>query len=234
MPIQSDGFTDAQIWQYCLENTTELSSLLTKIEQETMSCVHGTKMLSGKMVAKIIQFFLRLQRPKVCVDIGTYSGFSALAMAESTAPETIIHTIDRKEQPACEIAQKYIDSHYKHKIKYYRERAKKIIPTLPNNIDFAFIDADKKNTRLYFDLLLPKLNSHALIIVDDVLWRGEVVLSDATDKRAKALNDFNQYIFNHPALDNVVLPVRNGLNVIYYNDPLKPKSNPSRISEVSL
>ena len=88
---------------------------------------------------------------------------------------------------------------------------------MPNHIDFVFIDADKKNTRLYFDLLLPKLNPHALIIVDDVLWRGEVVLSDSVDKRAQALNDFNQYIFNHPACDNMILPVRHGLNVIYYN-----------------
>jgi caffeoyl-CoA O-methyltransferase len=210
-------FTDAKIWQYCLEHTTGLSDLLIQLEQQTQLSSHGADMLSGKMVAKIIQFFLRLKHPKLCVDIGTYTGFSALAMAESTSPETIIYTIDRKEQPACEIAKKYIDTHYPNKIKQYRDSAEKIIPLLPNHIDFVFIDADKKNTRLYFDLLLPKLNPHALIIVDDVLWRGEVVLSDSVDKRAQALNDFNQYIFNHPACDNMILPVRHGLNVIYYN-----------------
>lgn len=215
---KSYNLTDIKNWQYSLGYTTGLSGSLQQLEQETISSIHGSQMISGKIIAKLIQFFLQLKRPKLCIDIGTYSGFSALAMAESTPYESTIYTIDRKNQPSYQIAKKYTDMYYPKKIKYYRNDAENIIPLLPNNIDFVFIDADKKKTRLYFDLLLPKLNQNALIIVDDVLWRGEVAISRVTDKRAKVMHEFNQYIFDHPLCDNLILPIRHGLNVIYYRN----------------
>ena len=213
---KNNYFTDDQIWQYCLMNTTNISHLLIDIEQEEKSFNHNINMVSGKMVAKIMQFFLRLQQPKLCIDIGTYLGFSACAIAEVTSSETQIHTIDRKNQKACKIAKKYIDDHYHNKIIFHENKADFVIPHLPNHIDFVFIDADKKNTKNYFNLLLPKLSNNALIIVDDVLWRGQVIYKN-DDGRSKALDDFNQYIFNHPECDNIILPIRHGLNIIYYN-----------------
>ena len=211
--IHQNQFTEPDIWAYCLEHTTESSKELQALTQETKASVYGAQMLSETMVTKLLQFFVRMQNPSICVDIGTYTGLSALAMAEVSREDAKIYTIDKKNQAGHDVAQRYIDqSQYTDKIKLCLGDANDIIPTLPQNIDFVFIDADKKQTQNYFDLLGPKLSDKAMLIVDDVLWRGEVL--SPQDKRAKALDEFNRCICHHPDFDNVVLPIRHGLHLI--------------------
>ena len=207
-------FIDPLIGRYCSLHTQANSKALQALEAESIASIHGAQMLSGKMVIKLLKFFIRLQRPKICVDVGTYTGLSALAIAEATPENTRVFTLDKKGQVGHQTALKNIQkSPFGYKVKFCTSNAKDDIMNLPDAIDFAFIDADKKNTRLYFDLLFKKLRSGGLMVVDDVLWRKEVLAPE--DARAKAMDDFNRYIARHPELDNILLPLRHGLNVIY-------------------
>lgn len=210
----NDQFICSEIWQYCLKNTKSHSNLLKSLEYETQKYVNGSQMLSGKIVTKFLQFFIKVQQPKICVDLGTYTGFSAIAMAIAAPNNALIFTIDKVNHTGNELAKKYINSSatLRNKITMISKDAIHAINNLPDRIDFIFIDADKKRTKIYFELLLPKLTSKGIVIVDDVLWRSQVL--NPVDKRAKALDEFNQYIHNHPELDNFVLPIRHGLNVI--------------------
>ena len=211
--MKQNEFTNPDIWQYCLSYTKPNSDLLQGLKQETCDQVYGSHMLSETIVTKLLQFFIKLQKPKCCVDLGTYTGLSAIAMAEASAQDTIIYTIDRPAQCGHELANKYIkQSPVGYKIKMIMQEALDAITQLPHKIDFIFIDADKRQTKAYFDLLLPKLSSNGLMIVDDVLWRGEVLKPE--DNRAKALDEFNQYICSHPEVDNLILPIRHGLHLI--------------------
>ncbi|MFC4891929.1 O-methyltransferase [Pseudofrancisella aestuarii] len=208
--MQQNQFTDSDIWQYCLEHTQALSPKLQSLIKDTQINVHGSQMLSEKIVTKILQLLVFTTNAKLCVDVGTYTGLSALAMAEVTSDDAVIYTIDKKNQAGNGLAQSYFQD--EPKIKYIIGDAVDVIPTLPNNIDIAFIDADKVQTKSYFDILINKLSDRGVIIVDDILWRGEVL--NPNDKRAKALDEFNKYIMSRGDLDNVVLPIRHGINLI--------------------
>jgi predicted O-methyltransferase YrrM len=203
-------FTDEKIWNYCIETSTEISSDLENITKETVDTLHGAHMLSEKMVTKFLQFFAYGLDAKICVDVGTYSGMSAVAMAEIVSEDAVIYTIDRKPQVGAPIAKKYL-AKYKN-VEIIIDEALNALPKLPNNIDLAFIDADKKSIREYFDILIDKMSHKGIIIVDDVLWRGNVV--NPEDKLSKIFDDFNRYIYSRDDLDNIVLPLRHGINVI--------------------
>ncbi len=212
--MQQNELTDPKIWQYALDHTKDSSPRLIALKEETYASVSGAQMLSETLVVKVLQFFIRLQKPKRCVDVGTYTGLSALAMAEVTDSDTVIYTLDKKNQAGHKLAKKHIEKNgFEDKVKFLIGEAKESISLLPDDLDFIFIDADKKQTKVYFDLLLPKLQTGGLIIVDDVLWRKEVL--NPEDKRAKALDEFNKYIASHPEVDNMLLPIRHGLNIIY-------------------
>jgi caffeoyl-CoA O-methyltransferase len=211
--MKQNQFTDPDIWQYCMDYTKANSDLLQALKYETEAHVYGAHMLSETMVTKLLQFFIKMQQPKVCVDLGTYTGFSALAMAEAAPENCIVFTIDKEQQAGHMLASKYINqSRFGHKIIMIVKDGVDAIDDLPDALDFVFIDADKKQTRVYFDLLLPKLSASGMIIIDDVLWRGEVL--DPIDKRAHSLNEFNQYICSHSEVDNLILPIRHGLHLI--------------------
>ena len=207
--MKQNQFTQDNIWQYSLEHTEELSDNLQNLSDNTKNNVHGAQMLSEKIVTKLIQFFVFSTDARICVDVGTYTGMSAIAMAE-VAPNAEIYTIDKPNQAGEDLAKGYISKY--PNIKYLQGEALNILPDVPNNIDFAFIDADKKQTREYFDILLEKLSPRGIIMVDDVLWRGEVL--DPQDSRAKALDDFNKYINSRDDVSNLVLAVRHGINII--------------------
>ncbi|EDZ90469.1 O-methyltransferase [Francisella tularensis] len=207
--MRQNQFTQDDIWQYCLEHTSDLSDNLKQLSKYTRENIHGAQMLSEKMVTKLLQFFVFATRARVCVDVGTFTAMSAIAMAEA-APDTKVYTIDRANQVGEQLAKEFIAKY--PNIEYCQGNAMDILPTLPNQIDIAFIDADKKQTQEYFDILITKLADTGVIIVDDILWRGEVL--DPRDKRAKALDDFNKYVNQRNDLETLVLPIRHGINII--------------------
>lgn len=207
--MKQNQFTEDSIWQYCIEHTSDLSANLNLLNNSTKEFVHGAQMLSEKVVAKLLQFFVFTSKAKVCVDVGTFTGMSAIAMAEVSA-NTKVYTIDRANQSGEAIAKEFIAKY--PNIEYCQGNAIDILPTLPDQIDIAFIDADKKQTQQYFDILIDKLSDKGVIIVDDILWRGEVI--NPQDKRAKALDDFNKYVGQKDDLETLVLPIRHGINII--------------------
>ncbi|ASG68257.1 O-methyltransferase [Francisella halioticida] len=207
--MKQNQFTQDDIWQYCLDHTSDLSINLEQLNTQTREQVYGAQMLSEKIVAKLLQFFVFTSKAKICVDVGTFTGMSAIAMAE-VSPGIKIYTIDRPNQSGERLAKELIVKY--PNINYLEGDAINILPELPNNIDIAFIDADKKQTQKYFDILINKMSNNGIIIVDDILWRGEVL--DPQDKRAKALDEFNKYVNQREDLETLVLPIRHGINII--------------------
>ncbi|API86684.1 O-methyltransferase [Francisella uliginis] len=207
--MKQNQFTQDDIWQYCLDHTSDLSTDLNQLSLQTKEQVHGAQMLSEKIVTKLLQFFVFANKAKVCVDVGTFTGMSAIAMAEISA-NIEVYTIDRSNQSGERVAKEFISKY--PNIKYLEGNAIDILPNLPDNIDIAFIDADKKQTQSYFDILINKISDNGIIIVDDILWRAEVL--DPQDKRAKALDEFNKYVNQRNDLETLVLPIRHGINII--------------------
>ena len=207
--MYQNQFTDKDVWQYCLNHTTDLSDNLNDIVNETQQNIHGSQMISDKMVTSLLQFFVFSTQAKICVDVGTYTGHSAVAMAEA-APAAKVYTIDRPKQVGEVVSREFIKKY--PNIEYVEGDAIDVLWDLPDNIDIAFIDADKKQTRLYFDILIDKIADTGIIIVDDVLWRGEVV--NPQNKRAQVLDDFNKYINSRMDISNLILPIRHGVNII--------------------
>ena len=207
--MKQNQFTQDDIWQYCLDHTSDLSTNLNKLSNLTKEQVHGAQMLSEKIVTKLLQFFVFASKAKVCVDVGTFTGMSAIAMAEISA-DIDVYTIDRPNQSGEKVAKEFISKY--PNIKYLEGNAIDILPNLPDNIDIVFIDADKKQTQSYFDTLISKMSDNGIIIVDDILWRAEVL--DPQDKRAKALDEFNKYVNQRNDLETLVLPIRHGINII--------------------
>lgn len=207
--MKQNQFTQDDIWQYCLDHTSDLSMNLHQLSIQTKEHIYGAQMLSEKIVTKLLQFFVFAIRAKVCVDVGTFTGMSAIAMAEA-APKAKIYTIDRPNQSGESLAREFISKY--PNIEYCEGNAIDILPMISDKIDIVFIDADKKQTQEYFDILVNKLSDNGIIIVDDILWRGEVL--DPQDKRAKALDDFNKYLNQRGDLETLILPIRHGINII--------------------
>ncbi|TDT72063.1 putative O-methyltransferase YrrM [Allofrancisella inopinata] len=209
MSMKQNQFTEDSIWQYCIEHTSNLSDNLNQLVSSTKENVYGAQMLSEKIVTKLLQFFVFSSQAKICVDVGTFTGMSAIAMAE-VSPDLKVYTIDKPSQAGERVAKEFIAKY--PNIEYLEGDASEILSSMPNCIDVAFIDADKKQTQKYFDILIDKLSDRGVIIVDDILWRAEVL--DPQDKRAKALDDFNKYVNQRRDIETLVLPIRHGINII--------------------
>ena len=159
-----------------------------------------------------------MMRPRRVLEIGTYTGYSALCLAEGLTEDGLLITIDVNEELE-DFTRSFFDkSPYKNKIDYRIANAVELIPTLPDTFDLVFIDADKLNYALYYDLVIDKVRPGGVIIADNVLWSGKVVQTDKKiDKDTQNLLDFNQKVHNDPRVSNLLLPIRDGLMIAYKN-----------------
>jgi predicted O-methyltransferase YrrM len=155
-------------------------------------------------------------QPKAVLEIGTYTGYSALCLAEGLATGGVLHTIDINEELETRILRFFSESNHADSINSHIGNALEIIPTLDLQFDLVFIDADKDNYANYYDLLIDSLPSGAIIIADNVLWSGKVLDEEqlAKDKDTKALAEFNAKITADSRVENVLMPIRDGLMVI--------------------
>jgi caffeoyl-CoA O-methyltransferase len=205
-------FLPEKIADYAAEMTSAEDELLASLVRETHLKILSPRMLSGHLQGRVLSLISHLMQPKYILEIGTYTGYSALCLAEGLHPQGRLITIDRNEE-LTDILTKYLKkSKYSHQIESKIGYAADIIPTLPNEIDLVFIDADKPNYSLYFDLVIDKVRPGGLILADNVLWSGKVVEEiRLNDKSAVAIHEFNQKVHNDARVENVLIPIRDGI-----------------------
>ena len=209
-------FLDERIVNYAEAHSSAESDLLAELNRDTNANVLIPRMLSGHLQGRILSMFSKLIMPRNILEIGTYTGYSALCMAEGLLEGGELHTIDINEELETRVMKYFNKSEYSHALKLHIGNALEIIPKLDLEFDMVFIDADKENYLNYYKLLIDKLPQGAVIIADNVLWSGKVIDESqlANDVETKALHDFNQFVKNDDRVENVLMPVRDGLMVI--------------------
>jgi caffeoyl-CoA O-methyltransferase len=209
-------FLPPVIEAYALAHTSAESPLLTQLNRETHAKILQSRMLSGHMQGRLLALFSTMMRPRRILEIGTYTGYSALCLAEGLTEEGVLITIDVNEELERFTRSFFDKSPFSDKIDFRIANAVELIPTLSDTFDIVFIDADKKNYGLYYDLVFDKVRSGGVIIADNVLWSGKVVQTEKKiDKDTQALLDFNQKIHNDPRVSHLLLPVRDGLMIAW-------------------
>jgi len=203
-----------KIAEYVEKHIQEEPELLQELNRETWQKVLVPRMLSGHFQGRVLSMISKLIQPKKILEIGTYTGYSALCLAEGMKKDGQLHTIDHNEE-LVQFQRSYFDrSEYGDTIHQHLGDALTIIPELDHIFDLVFIDADKENYSNYLDLVLPKLKSGSVILSDNVLWSGKVVEpTDEDDLDTKALIAYNSLLNSHPKLETVLLPIRDGLTI---------------------
>ncbi|RVT78676.1 O-methyltransferase [Flavobacterium sufflavum] len=202
-----------------LEDYIELHSekepeLLAALNKETYQKILLPRMLSGHFQGRILSMLSKLIRPVNILEIGTYTGYSALCLCEGMQENGQLHTIDIKEE-LVDFQRKHFDkSPWGSQIVQHLGEAVDIIPTLDIKFDLIFIDADKENYLNYFELIVPRMNKGGIILSDNVLWSGKVLEPlNPKDKSTKILLDYNKLLKEDPRVETVLLPIRDGLTV---------------------
>ena len=205
-------FLDKQIEDYISAHSDKEPQILADLNRETWAKVLMPRMLSGHIQGRVLSLFSNLLRPLNIIEIGTYTGYSALCLAEGIKKEGELHTIEINEEHAL-IAEKYFKkSKFSKNIKQHIGNALEIIPKINKKFQLAFIDADKENYSRYFDLIVEKIDVNGIIIADNVLWSGKVIQKNMDDE-TKALNNYNKKALNDSRVENILLSVRDGLMI---------------------
>lgn len=208
-------FISDQIAEYAEMHTSPESELLRKINRETHLEVLFPRMLSGQIQGRILSTFSKMVRPEIILEIGTYTGYSALCLAEGLSASGKLITLDKNAELEDRVRGYFNESVYKDQIDFRVGDAMKLLPEIEEQIDLAFIDADKVNYANYYDLIFNNLASGGFIIADNVLWSGKVVEDNSKlDEDTLALKAFNKKIQEDERVENVLMPVRDGLMVI--------------------
>lgn len=203
----------SKLSQYCLDHSSEQSTVLYELERETYLKTLAPQMLSGHLQGLLLTMISKMLRPKRILELGTFTGYSAICMAQGLAPDGALHTIEVNEemQP---IIQKYIQkAGLQQQIKTHVGDAALIIPTLDELFDLAFIDAGKKDYEKHFEMVIPKTRQGGIILIDNVLWSRKVIAEDL-DQGARTVDAFNKKIKADSRVENVVLPIRDGITLI--------------------
>ena len=207
------NFLDKNLEAYVQQHSDQEPELLQQLARETHLKVLQPRMLSGAYQGRLLALVAKLIAPKRVLEIGTYTGYSALCMAEGLPPNGRIDTIDIDEE-LTDIQRRYFEaSGYGNQIFQHLGKAADVIPTLKGDFDLVFIDADKEQYPQYFDLIIDRLKTGGLIIADNVLWSGKVV-TKATDEATETLQLFNKKVMEDTRVETVLLPVRDGLTLL--------------------
>lgn len=206
-------FISSSIQKYAEDHTSPESDLLKAINRETHAKVLMPRMLSGHMQGRILSMFSNMIKPMTILEIGTYTGYSAICLAEGLKHGGKLITIDINEELESSVRRFFNASGFGATIDYRVGNALEIIPTLKGNFDLVFIDADKENYARYYDLVINHVPLGGYILADNVLWSGKV-LDDKPDKDTRAIKEFNRKIQEDTRVENVLLPVRDGIMVM--------------------
>ncbi|MFM9988102.1 O-methyltransferase [Flavobacterium sp.] len=207
-------FLSQDLEDYIEQHSENEPELLAQLNKETYQKILLPRMLSGHFQGRVLSMLSKLIRPVNILEIGTYTGYSGLCLCEGMQENGQLHTIDIKEE-LIDFQRKYFDkSPWGNQIVQHLGEAVDIIPNLDFKFDLVFIDADKENYINYFNLILPKMNKGGIILSDNVLWSGKVVLPlEKNDLSTKVLLEYNLLLKNNPRVETVLLPIRDGLTV---------------------
>ncbi|MBO0932141.1 O-methyltransferase [Fibrella aquatilis] len=206
-------FLPVDLATYADALTTPEPDLLRRLNRDTYAHVLRPRMLSGHGQGRLLALISHLMQPRRILEIGTYTGYSALCLAEGLAPDGRLFTIDKNEELETIARTYWSESPYVDQIDFRLGDAAIVLETLADEVfDLVFIDADKENYALYYDLIFDQVRPGGLILADNVLWSGKVVDPEqANDPVTRAVRAFNQKIHDDPRVDNVLLPVRDGI-----------------------
>ena len=207
-------FLPDNIDTYIVNHSQQEPLLLQELTKETWQKVLNPRMLSGAFQGRVLSMISKLVQPKTILEIGTYTGYSALCLAEGLSTDGVLHTIDKNEELSS-LQQKYFQkSSFDKQITTYAGNALEIIPTIDEKFDLVFIDADKSNYINYFHLIIDKMNTGGIILSDNVLWSGKVVEQlDPNDIDTKTLLTYNKLLNSDDRIESVLLPIRDGLTI---------------------
>ncbi|MFD1063193.1 O-methyltransferase [Winogradskyella litorisediminis] len=207
-------FLPEKLDDYVVAHSEEEPQLLQQLTRETYQKILQPIMLSGPYQGRVLSMISKLINPESVLEIGTFTGYSTLCLAEGLQKKGTIHTIDINEELE-DFQRKYFDmSGYGKQITQHIGNALEIIPNINETFDLVFIDADKPNYSNYFHLIIDKLKSGGVILSDNVLWHGKVVEKfNPKDISTKAVLDYNTLLKNDPRVETVVLPIRDGLTI---------------------
>ena len=208
-------FIDEKLSKYAEKHTTPENELIKSLNRDTHANVLAPRMLSGHLQGQLLSLFSKMIQPKAILEIGTYTGYAALCLAEGLAKDGILHTIDINEELETRIQKYFNQSTFKNQIKLHIGNALEIIPAIKQKFDLVFIDADKENYSKYYDLLIDQMPSGGIIMADNVLWSGKVINQEAisTDNDTRELDHFNAKVQSDPRVENILIPVRDGIMV---------------------
>ncbi|MFT3793404.1 O-methyltransferase [Flavobacterium sp.] len=207
-------FISEQLENYVANHSENEPELLAKLNRETHQKILQPRMLSGHFQGRVLSMLSKIIHPKNILEIGTYTGYATLCMAEGLAKDGTIDTLDNNEE-LYDFQRKYFDlSPWKNQIHQHLGNALEIIPTLGKKFDLVFIDADKENYIHYFHAIIPMMNPGGIILSDNVLWSGKILGEvKANDKSTKVLLEYNELLKNDPRVETVLLPIRDGLTM---------------------
>lgn len=207
-----------ELEKYILDHTETEDEILRELSRETHVKMLRPRMLSGHMQGKFLKMICQMMNPKRILEIGTYTGYSAISMAMGSSEDCVIHTID------CNDELEYFTRNFiqragcENKIKFHIGDALEIIPEINETFDLVFIDADKRQYVKYFEAIYPKLKKGSFVLADDVLWDGKVVEEvENKDKQTQGILEFNNFIQKDTRVENLMLPIRHGLMMIRAN-----------------
>ena len=208
------NFLPEAIDDYVVSHSQNEPELLQQLNKETWQKILNPRMLSGAFQGRVLAMISKLIHPENILEIGTYTGYSALCLAEGMQKSGTLFTIDKNEELES-FSKKYFDkSDYKNQIKQLEGNALEIIPTIDKKFDLVFIDADKANYTNYFNLIIDKMNKGGVILSDNVLWSGKVIEKlNPKDVDTKALISYNKLLNSDDRIETVLLPIRDGLTI---------------------
>ncbi len=207
--------------RYVRDFTEPETELLHELDRETNLRMVAPRMLSGAVQGRLLEMLVRMQRPHTVLEIGTFTGYSALSMAAGLEEDAVLHTFEVEDELE-EFAQSFFDrSEYGRKIRLHIGSALDLAPKLGCQFDFVFMDGDKREYPDYYRMLMgdgensPLLHAGSVIVADNILWSGKVVQPVAhNDRHTQALLEFNRMVLEDPRVENVIVPIRDGLNLI--------------------
>lgn len=203
-----------QVWDYCQKHTSPVDPVLNELQRQTFLRTLHPQMLSGPYQGMLLQFVSHMIRPRRILEIGTFTGYSAICLAQGLADDGLLHTIEIDDELAPLIRTYLEKAGLTAKIHLHIGDATQIIPTLDDTFDLVFLDAGKMDYPQHFELALPKLRPGGFLLADNVLWDGKVAQQPVADATARVLHDFNETLMVDPRVEMLLLPLRDGLMLV--------------------